>query len=245
MVEIAVTSPKKINRFYKEVSLKQEDEGWHLLLDGRAAKTPARNPLCAWPKALADKIAAEWQGQGEEIDFLQMPITRLLMTVLDGNEETITFWHETPTRFIGTDLLTYRAEKPEALRALEDEVWNPYCEWAAKDLGIKLTRTTSLTALPPLAETLEALETLSAGLDPARALILALACEMTGSAVLGFALLEGFTSAEEVFAASHLGETFQEQRWGEDAEALQRRANQLAEFKNLQLYLGLLSSRDN
>jgi chaperone required for assembly of F1-ATPase len=245
LVEIAVTSPKKINRFYKEVSLKQEDEGWHLLLDGRAAKTPARNPLCAAPKALAEKITTEWHGQGEEIDFLQMPLTRLLMTVLDGKEETITVWRETPARFIGTDLLTYRAENPEALQALEDEVWNPYCDWAAKGLGIELARTTSLMALPPLQTSLASVNEITAKLDPAEALILALACEMTGSAVLGFALLEGFTSAEEVFAASHLGETFQEKRWGEDAEALQRRASQLAEFKNLQLYLGLLSSRDN
>lgn len=245
MVEIAIASSKKINRFYKEVSLGQAEDGWHLLLDGRAAKTPARNALRASPKALAEEIRAEWQGQGEEIDFLQMPITRLHMTVLDGKAEVIALWRETPARFIATDLLTYRAENPEALQALEDAVWNPYCDWAAQDLGIELTRTTGLTALPPLPETLDRLHHLTRGLDPARALILALACEMTGSAVLGFALLENFTSAEEIFAASHLGETFQEQRWGKDAEALERRASHLREFKNLQLYLGLLSSRDN
>ena len=53
---------------------------------------------------------------------------------------------------------------------------------------------------------------------------------LTGSPLLVIAFLEGRLTADEVWAATHVDETWQEEQWGEDAEALERRAKRRAEF---------------
>ena len=57
-----------------------------------------------------------------------------------------------------------------------------------------------------------------------RLVALHLATAACGSVVLGLALLSERISAEEAFAAAQLDETFQIERWGEDAEQTRTRA---------------------
>jgi chaperone required for assembly of F1-ATPase len=53
---------------------------------------------------------------------------------------------------------------------------------------------------------------------------------LTGSALLVIALLEGGLGADDVWTATHVDELWQEEQWGKDAEALERRAKRRAEF---------------
>ncbi len=55
----------EIRRFYKEAGVIEADGGWALALDGRTARTPAKNRLIAPARAIAEMIAAEWAAQGE------------------------------------------------------------------------------------------------------------------------------------------------------------------------------------
>src|SRR5271169_398473 len=59
--------PPPVGRFYKAVEVREAD-GWHaLLLDGRGARTPGRNPLSATSQLLMLKVAEEWERQHETI----------------------------------------------------------------------------------------------------------------------------------------------------------------------------------
>ncbi len=53
---------------------------------------------------------------------------------------------------------------------------------------------------------------------------------LTGSALLALAHAEGELSAAEVWAAAHVDEDWNLATWGEDAEALARRAAARREF---------------
>ena len=50
-------------------------DGFGLTLDRKQARTPGRNPLVVASPAVAQALAAEWQGQGERIDPATMPLT--------------------------------------------------------------------------------------------------------------------------------------------------------------------------
>src|ERR1700721_3594449 len=56
--------PPPVSRFYKAVEVRDADGRHALLLDGRGARTPGRNPLAAKSRALMLAVAAEWGGQG-------------------------------------------------------------------------------------------------------------------------------------------------------------------------------------
>ena len=53
-------------------------------LDGKPVRTPARRPLAAPTRELAQAIADEWQAQTEVIDPANMPLTRLANSIIDG-----------------------------------------------------------------------------------------------------------------------------------------------------------------
>ncbi len=57
-----------------------DDGGFAVLLDGRPLKTPSRSAYALPSRELAEAIADEWRGQGDEIDPDTMPLTRLVNT---------------------------------------------------------------------------------------------------------------------------------------------------------------------
>jgi chaperone required for assembly of F1-ATPase len=54
---------------------------------------------------------------------------------------------------------------------------------------------------------------------------------LTGSVVLALAVAHGRAAPAEAWAAAHLDEDFQMEVWGEDEEALQRRAARHRDFE--------------
>ena len=62
----------------------------------------------------------------------------------------------------------------------------------------------------------------------------------TGSLALGLALVHGRLSAAEIIAATHLDEVYQNEQWGEDSEALERRRRISAEIEAVGRYLSLI-----
>jgi chaperone required for assembly of F1-ATPase len=53
---------------------------------------------------------------------------------------------------------------------------------------------------------------------------------LTGSALIGLALLRGALSADDAWAAAHVDEDWNMDAWGRDAAAMERRAFRRAEF---------------
>ena len=70
-------------RFYEAVGVEPLDGGFAIRLDGRPVRSPKGAPLQAPTRALADRIAAEWAGQGATLNLPGMGLTRLAHTALD------------------------------------------------------------------------------------------------------------------------------------------------------------------
>lgn len=211
-----------IAKFYKRVDVAPRDGGFAVHLDGKPLKTPARAALILPSAALANKIADEWEGQGENIAPETMPLTKLANTAIDG---VITHRADIAAAILNfgrNDLLCYRAEAPAELAARQAAAWNPQLLWLAARHGAKLEVTTGINAIPQSEEAVEALSrALNAHGDFALT-ALHMLTSITGSLVLGLALAEGRIDAETAFALSRIDEDFQAEKWGADAEAAKR-----------------------
>ena len=99
----------------------------------RSARPPAAR---SWrrSRAIAEAIAAEWNAQGETIDPLTMPLTRFANSVAEVADRVDAVADDV-AKYLGSDLLFYRAGHPEALVAREAAFWDPVLSWAANDLG--------------------------------------------------------------------------------------------------------------
>jgi chaperone required for assembly of F1-ATPase len=228
----ANTRPEPVKRFYKTVGVREEGGGFVLTLDGRVARTPGKRKLVAKSRALMERAAEEWARQGETLDPADMPTTRLLNTALDGVAERMDETRAEIARYAGSDLLCYRAEAPETLAERQRKAFDPVLDWAAESLGARFVLAAGVMHVAQPAATIEAVRAALAPIDdPVALAALSVVTNLTGSAILALAVAHGRLTAEEAWRLAHTDEDFQIERWGEDAEAMARRAARWREME--------------
>ncbi len=222
-----MNKPVRIKRIYKTVSVEHNST---IMLDGRSAKTQGRNPLTAPTKELADAVAKEWALQREYVDRQSMPLTALLSLAIDSDEAGKEDWRDEILKYLSTDLICYRAEKPDALVEKQTTAWDPYMNWLREEFNGTLIVTSGVSAVTqPAAAAVSIRSALSVA--TAHTLIaIDTATKITGSAVLALALWKRFKPAQQIFNAARLDERFQEEKWGVDAEAKVRERSLEKEF---------------
>ncbi len=214
-----------MKRFYKHVSIGPVENGFAVLLDGKAVRTPGRNKLVLPTQRLADAIAKEWRTQGEEVVATAMPLLRLANTVVDGVATNRGDVINAILRFGENDLLCYRAHQPPELAARQCEAWDPLLDWVAQRHGANMRVIQGLAHVDQPAEALAALHQVLEKFDAFSLGGLHVIASVTGSAILALAVADGFVSGENAFVLSRIDETYQAEKWGEDAEAAGRARN--------------------
>jgi chaperone required for assembly of F1-ATPase len=224
--------PAGLKRFYREAGVGEAEGGFALLLDGRRARTPAKKPLIVPTRALAEMLAAEWAVQGETIDPAAMPLTRLVNSALDGVAAALAATRAEIAGFAQSDLLCYRAIAPDALVAAEAAGFDPVLAWVREALGASFLiaegvvhRRQPEQALETVRAAVEAVE------EPIALAALSVITSLTGSVLLALAVTRGRLSAAEAWRIAHISEDFQIAQWGEDEEAMARRAARWREFE--------------
>jgi chaperone required for assembly of F1-ATPase len=223
--------PELRKRFYQEAAAgEQGPSGVPLLLDGKPVRTPARRVLAAPSRAIAGRLAAEWNAQAEVIDPAKMPITRLANVVIDAVAAAAQAVTDEVVKYLGSDLICYRADAPEGLVARQAEVWDPLIAWARDDLGARFVLVEGIVFAPQPAEAITAARA-AIPADPWRLGAVASATTLTGSALIALALAHGAIGVDAAWAAAHVDEDWQMRQWGRDEVALARRAFRFAEFE--------------
>lgn len=222
------TGPQGMKRFFEQTGVGQEGRLFTVELDGRPMRSPARTILRMPTKALAQLIADEWDSQGDMILPHNMPLTRLANVANDHMSAARMLTVGELVRYAANDLLCYRVQEPLALQEKQQELWDPWLDWAAEKFGARLATTTSMTALDHPVDALENLRNEALNAESYMLTALAHVTAMLGSAVLGFAMMEGKLSAKQAFDLSRVEEDWQIEHWGEDEEA-QARAQHLLE----------------
>jgi len=235
----AFARPELPKRFYKSVAIVEIAGGSTVELDGRPIKTPARKPVHAPSRTVAEALAAEWEAQGERIDPGTMPMTRLINTIIDGVLDDPEPVRAEIARFAETDMLFYRAGDPERLVARQRERWDPILDWAHDRLAARFVLVEGVmhVAQPEasLAAVRQHLARFSSGFEIAA---LHQATTLTGSALIALALAEGRLSAEEAWSLAHLDEDWNIEQWGADEEATALREKRWQEMRAAAILLG-------
>ncbi|KTW00102.1 ATP12 family chaperone protein [Sphingomonas sanguinis] len=227
-----------MKRFWKGVTVDAERV---VRLDDRPVRTPGRVPLALPTPALAEAVADEWRGVKETVDPRAMPLTGLANAAIDRIAADPAPFAEGLARYAETDLLCYRADSPPELVERQDAVWNPLLDWARDRYDVHFTLVTGIMHQPQPEATVERLGQAVAVLDPFRLAALSPVVTITGSLVLGLALLEGAADADGVWQAAHVDEDFQAEIWGEDYLAIEAREAKRREYDAAVRFLGALA----
>jgi chaperone required for assembly of F1-ATPase len=226
--------PTTRRRFYNVATVREGEDGFSVLLDTKPVRTPARHLLVAPRRRIAEAIAAEWNAQGNTVDPTSMPLTGLANAIIDGVAPTPQPVADEIAKYLGSDLVFYRAKAPAGLVRRQAEAWDPVLAWAREGLGARFVCAEGLVhvtqpepalvagraAIPHEPWALGALNSITT---------------LTGSALIALALAAGQLSVDEAWAAAHVDEDWNMQQWGEDSQALQRRAARFAEMQGAAL----------
>jgi chaperone required for assembly of F1-ATPase len=226
-----LTRPELPKRIYVEVSVGETDGAFSVLLDGRELRTPARTRLLLPSPALAQAVAGEWAAQGANVDPATMPLTRLVNSALDGVAREAEGVRADIVRYAGSDLVCYRAGEPQRLVQAQAAHWDPVVAWAGEALGARLHLAEGVMFIAQPEAALERVRAAVAAVpEPLGLAGLHVATTLTGSALIALALARGRLTREEAWAAAHVDEDVQMAIWGEDEEAMERRARRRADF---------------
>lgn len=207
-------------RFWTEVNVSETNGGFGIALDGRAVKTPAKAALVVPTRALAEKIAAEWDAVDKVVNPETMPFTRSANAAIDKVAEQHTEVAHLLTEYGGSDLLCYRAELPAELVALQMAGWDPVLQWAADALGAPLVTGQGILPISQPESSLARLGELVAQQDAFSLTGFHDLVAMTGSLVLALAVTHGQLKPNQAWDLSRIDEDWQISQWGDDDEAL-------------------------
>lgn len=230
-----------MKKFYKQADVASADGGFTVRLDGKSLRTPRGILLAVASERLAQAVAQEWNGQGEAIEPSSMPMTRMAFAVVETTAERR---QAIIAQLLGngrTDLVSYRAEWPEALYARQVARWEPLLTWLRETHGATLAVTRGITHTEQPEAAIAALKTVLSSLNGYELVALHAAATITGSLTIGLALIAGRLSAAQAFDAAHVDEHFQAGQWGHDAEAGARREKLKAELETVERFLSSIS----
>ncbi|MGY8997024.1 MAG: ATP12 family chaperone protein [Alphaproteobacteria bacterium] len=211
-----------MKRFYKTCASAIGEGGFVVTLDDRPVRTPARAVLTVPTAGLADAIAREWDGQGEEVKPLTMPLMRLATTAIDRVATQRGAILDDLAAYGGSDLLCYRAEQPRELVERQSAQWQPLIDWAASEHDAILAVTGSLVAVQQPEPALRALRQPLEALDSFSLVSSHTVTSSTGSLVVALALLAGRIDGKTAFELGALDDLYALEVWGEDKEARER-----------------------
>ena len=217
-------------RFYETAATVAVADGHAVRLDDKPVRTPARRVLAAPTLALAEAIAAEWHAQKDVIDPAKMPLTRLANAIIDGVAEAPQPVADEIGKYLGSDLVFYRAASPQGLVERQAHHWNPILDWARHALraDFKLGEGIVYVAQPQAAL---AAARAAIPLEPWRLGAVHVVTTLTGSALIALAMAGGALSADAAGQAAHVDEDWNMAQWGRDDMAMARRDFRFAEFR--------------
>lgn len=220
-----------MKRFYREVTVAPDADGWRVLLDGRGVRTPGGAAQIVPTEALAAAMAREWADQGEEIDLKQFRLRDLSDYTIDVVTADPASVLRELLPYAETDTLCYRGDAGEALNERQATVWEPLLNAAEQRWDIHFNRICGIIHQPQPPETLARLQAVLSAQSPWSLSALRMLSSLAASLVIALAAIEPEADAVALWDAANLEEDWQVELWGQDAEAAELRKTRLAAFE--------------
>lgn len=232
-----------MKRFYKAVTVDENEHGFGVLLDGRPVKTVSGRQQRVPTRALAEAMAAEWAGQREEVDARAFVLRDMADYAVDvvAPERARAVMELLP--YAETDTLCYRAEPDEPLAVRQRAVWEPLLAAAEERLGVRFHRVAGVIHRSQPADALERLRAELEELDAFALAALRNTASLAASLTIGLAAVEPGADVDALWDAANLEEDWQAELWGKDAQAMDLRALRHAAFAAAVRFAALAAGR--
>lgn len=203
-----------MKRFYTEVDISKtpngdsDGEGYHIVLDGKPVKTPAKNTLILPNQEIAEQVKQEWLDQEDEVNPQTMSLTQICVTAQDYVAQNRPGMEDLIKKYLQSDLLCFQTDDPPELCKHQEAHWSPWVSWFKDYLKIDLPIKKDIQAHDPSEADIEAITHYMANLDLYPFTVFQLLVSATGSLILACAFMNRRVNQDEIFQLAKLEELF-------------------------------------
>lgn len=206
-------------RFYEDATVQSDDGGFSVRLDGRPIRTPGKSPIVMPSEAMAERVAAEWLAQDDVIDPRTMPWTRSVNSAIDKVATQRAEVADHLVSYVGTDLLCYRADGPQALVDRQAAAWDPILSWLTQRYDVKLKTTAGVMPVEQAPDVAARMMTVMESMTDFQMTGFYELVTLSGSFTLALAAVGDQQPIESLWEISRIDESWQIEQWGADEEA--------------------------
>ena len=216
---------------FKKVSTVVKNNVTNIFIDGNPLKSIGDNFFNFKNNELAnflkDKITKIKNGSNiKNILFYQV-----LSLAVDKIKNNKIEYIDKICKYSDTDLICYRADGPDDLCKLQEDMWDPVLEKLEK-LNIKFNTFQGVIPQAQPTESIEILKNKILDLNNFQISCLLKLTQMTGSVLLSYSFIKGFINEKCMFECSLLDESWQAKKWGLLEDVNEKQKNEFLIIKD-------------
>jgi chaperone required for assembly of F1-ATPase len=213
-----------MKKFWKNVAVKEiYPNQFQVHLDNKVLKTPMKKDLIFLNLIMAKEIAQEWDIEEKVINTNNMIYYGLLSTAIDKIEFSRNIYIKDMLNFVNTDLICYRAEGPDELINIQNNLWNPILSYIKKYLNLEINFCSGVMPITQPLQIFPKLKFLMNTFSNQEISALHRLTNISGSIFISLCILKGDVLKKEAFELSFLDEIWQAKNWGIEEDAAEKR----------------------
>ncbi|SPO24747.1 related to ATP12 - F1F0-ATPase complex assembly protein [Ustilago trichophora] len=193
-------------------------EGFQILLDNRAIRTPSGQPIIipCERELLATCIAQEWSEQDQVLKPHTLPLTSLAARALEGCKDPAERQgiEGDLLRYLENETICFQEPQPSSLVKLQKAHWEPLLSHINNTYSLSITPFTGLLGGTHPPGTLSTFTTYLSKLDPFDLAAFERSVMLTKSFLISVALVSGHLDVEQAAKAAEVEVQSQIDRWG-------------------------------
>ena len=213
---------------------------YEILLDNNILTTPLKNELMIPNAKIAEEIYKEWDQETKFLNTDNMVFYGIISTSIDKIYDNRKLYIDDVLDFVDTDLICYRAEKPDDLVQWQTKNWDPILSKVEKYINSKINVCSGIIPSRQDKEIHRKITTFLSKFSDLEIAALHRITNITGSIFLTLCILKNDKIKKSAFELSYLDELWQAKNWGYEEEASKNRKNINNELNRIIYFLDCL-----
>ena len=234
-----------MKKFWKTVEVSElTTNSYQILLDKKILKTPMQNDLIFTNYRISYETSLEWDINSDELDTDEMIFFGIFSTAIDRIVNDRVLYINEIMKFVDTDLICYKADKPDELVELQNKHWDPILLIIKNYIGEEIEVFTGIMPRTQNIQVHNKIKKLIHNFSNIELSILHRLTNIIGSIFISLCVIKGDILKEHICQLYFLDELWQAENWGVEEEAAKKRDKVSKELKKIITLVNYLKEKD-
>lgn len=234
-----------MKKFWKTVEVSElTTNSYQILLDKKILKTPMQNDLIFTDYRISYETSLEWDINSDKLDTDEMVFFGIFSTAIDRIVNDRVLYINEIMKFVDTDLICYKADKPDELVKLQNKHWDPILLIIKNYIGEEIQFFTGIMPRTQNIQVHNKIKKLIQNFSNIELSILHRLTNIIGSIFISLCVIKEDILKKHICQLCFLDELWQAENWGIEEESAKKRDKVSKELKKIITLVNYLKEKD-